>query len=148
MKESVRNWLVEQVGSDDPDLLQTLYDDYRATVDEQLEQARRDLLAGDFAGLDRTAHALKGAVLTVGDQEMLVEVLAMRDAAKASDGPTATAAADRIAALSAALGSSSTAPGQGGKGCLCGDVSGARCWARWRLWVRCPAETVRRRAGF
>lgn len=103
MKESVWNWLTEQVGSDDPDLLRTLYDDYRATVDEQLEQARRDLLAGDFAGLDRTAHALKGVALTVGDQEMLAEVLAMRDAAKASDGLNATAAADRIAALSAAL---------------------------------------------
>ena len=72
-------------------------------ADQQLEQARRDLLAGDFAGLDRTAHALKGAALTVGDQEMLAEVLAMRDAAKASDGLNATAAADRIAALSAAL---------------------------------------------
>ena len=34
---------------------------------------------------------------------MLAEVLAMRDAAKASDGLNATAAADRIAALSAAL---------------------------------------------
>lgn len=103
MKECVRNWLIEQVGTDDAELLQSLYSDYRSTVEEQLQQARRDLEAGDFAALDATAHALKGAVLTVGDEEMLKEVLAMRDAAKVSDGPTATAAAGRIAELFAAL---------------------------------------------
>ena len=103
MKESVKNWLAEQVGADDPDLLQSLYDDYRGTLDEQLAQARRDLAVPDFESLDHTAHALKGAVLTVGDQEMLVEVLAMRDAAKASDLAGASAAADRIAALVAEL---------------------------------------------
>ena len=103
MKESVRNWLAEQVGMDDEALLQSLYDDYRGTVSEQLEQAGRDLDAGDFEGLDRTAHALKGAVLTVGDQEMLREVLAMRDAAKVSDGVAAAAAAERIALLLAEL---------------------------------------------
>lgn len=103
MKETVRNWLAEQVGADDVELLQSLYDDYRATLDEQLAQARRDLAGSDFAALDRTAHALKGAVLTVGDQEMLAAVLAMRDAAKASNLAEAERAADRIAALVAEL---------------------------------------------
>ena len=103
MKECVKNWLAEQVGADDVDLLRSLYDDYRGTLVEQLAQARQDLTLPDFAALDRTAHALKGAVLTVGDQEMLKEVLAMRDAAKASDFTGAAAAADRIAALVAEL---------------------------------------------
>ena len=99
MKACVRNWLAEQVGMEDEELLQSLYDDYRNTVSEQLQQAMLDLEAADFQALDRTAHALKGAVLTVGDQEMLQEVLAMRDAAKASDGAGALAAAERVAGL-------------------------------------------------
>lgn len=99
MKETVRNWLAEQVGMDDEALLQSLYDDYRSTISEQMEQARRDLAASDYEALDRTAHALKGAVLTVGDQEMLAAVLKMRDAAKAQDGPAASAAADGVQAL-------------------------------------------------
>ena len=103
MKESVKKWLAEQVGMDDEALLQSLYDDYRGTVSEQLEQAGRDLDAGDFGALDRTAHALKGAVLTVGDQEMLREVLSLRDAAKASDAAAAAAAAERLALLLAEL---------------------------------------------
>ena len=103
MKACVRKWLAEQVGMEDEELLQSLYDDYRNTVSEQLQQAMLDLEASDFQALDRTAHALKGAVLTVGDQEMLQEVLAMRDAAKASDAAAATAAAERIAALLADL---------------------------------------------
>ena len=103
MKETVRNWLAEQVGMDDEALLQSLYDDYRSTISEQMEQARRDLAASDYEALDRTAHALKGAVLTVGDQEMLAAVLAMRDAAKASDLAGAAAATDGISALAAEL---------------------------------------------
>ena len=66
MKECVKKWLTEQVG-DDEFLLQTLYDDYRGTLTKQLAQARSDMAGGDFAALDRTAHAMKGATLTVGD---------------------------------------------------------------------------------
>ncbi|MDO5318032.1 MAG: Hpt domain-containing protein [bacterium] len=80
----MKKWLSEQVG-DDEFLLQTLYDDYRGTLAKQLAQARSDMAASDFAALDRTAHAMKGATLTVGDEEMLQAVLALRDAAKASD---------------------------------------------------------------
>lgn len=103
MKDCVRKWLSDQVGADDEMLLQSLYDDYRGTVAEQLAQVRKDLAAADYEALNRTAHALKGAALTVGDNEILQEVLALRDAAKASDGTTATAAADRLDALRAQL---------------------------------------------
>lgn len=103
MKDCVRKWLAEQVGADDEALLQSLYDDYRGTVAEQLEQARKDLAATDFEALNRTAHALKGAALTVGDQEVLQAVLELRDAAKASDAAGAAVAADKLDDLRARL---------------------------------------------
>lgn len=102
MKERVRNWLSQQVG-DDEELLKTLYEDYRRVVAEQLAQSQRDIAAGDAAALDRTAHALKGVVLTVGDQDMLPRVLELRDAAKASDMDAARAAVAQIAAQQAEL---------------------------------------------
>lgn len=103
MKECVKKWLAEQIGAEDETLLRSLYDDYRETVRTQLVQARADLAAGDFAALDRTAHALKGAALTVGDKELLQVVLALRDAAKACAAAGAVAAADRLDALAALL---------------------------------------------
>ena len=102
MKECVKNWLTAQVG-DDEAVLQSLYEDYRGTMVDRAAQARRDIAAADCAALDRTAHALKGAVLTVGDNEILPDVLALRDAAKAGDLVAAAAALDRVEALGAAL---------------------------------------------
>ena len=102
MKECVKKWLSEQVG-DDEFLLQTLYDDYRGTLVKQLDQARADMAAGDYAALDRTAHAMKGATLTVGDEEMLQAVLALRDAAKASDLAGAVSASVQLETLIAQL---------------------------------------------
>ena len=102
MKECVKKWLSEQVG-DDEFLLQTLYDDYRGTLVKQLDQARADMAAGDYAALDRTAHAMKGATLTVGDEEMLQAVLALRDAAKAGDLAGAVSASVQLETLIAQL---------------------------------------------
>ena len=102
MKECVKKWLSEQVG-DDEFLLQTLYEDYRGTLVKQLDQARADMAAGDYAALDRTAHAMKGATLTVGDEEMLQAVLALRDAAKASDLAGAVSASVQLETLIAQL---------------------------------------------
>ena len=102
MKECVKRWLTEQVG-DDEFLLQTLYDDYRGTLAKQLEQARADMSAGDYGALDRTAHAMKGATLTVGDEEMLQAVLALRDAAKAGDLTGAVSASVQLETLIAQL---------------------------------------------
>ena len=102
MKECVKKWLTEQVG-DDEFLLQTLYDDYRGTLTKQLAQARSDMAGGDFAALDRTAHAMKGATLTVGDEEMLQAMLALRDAAKASDLTGAVTASVQLETLIAQL---------------------------------------------
>ena len=102
MKACVKKWLADQVG-DDEALLQTLYDDYRGTLAKQLAQARTDMAANDFAALDRTAHAMKGATLTVGDEEMLQAVLALRDAAKASDLTGAVTASVQLETLIAQL---------------------------------------------
>ena len=102
MKASIKTWLTEQIGADEA-LLQMLYDEYRTTITTQLAQARTDLAAADFPALDRTAHALKGAALATGDNEMLEPVLALRDAAKASDGAAAATAVEKIAALAAQL---------------------------------------------
>ncbi len=103
MNEKVREWLVTEVlGMEDEEMLQSLYGDYLSTLDEGISDMRNQLASGDFAMLDKTAHTLKGATATVGDNEMFDAVIRLRDAAKAFDSAAASFAATEIETLRAA----------------------------------------------
>ena len=103
MKDQIRKWLVEQVGEEDQTLLETIYADYVSTVGEQLTKAEVEIARGDFAALDVTAHTLKGSTSTVGDTETYDAVMALRDAAKASDSAAAQTALSRLLELTAQM---------------------------------------------
>ena len=57
--------------------------------------------AEDYPLLDRVAHTLKGNALMVGDAAIVTATIALRDAAKASDGAASDRALARLAALDA-----------------------------------------------
>ena len=104
MKDMIRKWLVREVlGTEDEEMLQSLYDSYLATLDGEIAKARTQTSDGEFAALDRTAHTLKGVTLAVGDTETYDAVIKLRDAAKASDAAAASSAVAALESLRAAL---------------------------------------------
>ena len=103
MNGKVREWLAREVlGEEDEALIASLYEDYLATLDREIAKVQPQMSARDFAGLDMTAHTLKGAAGAVGDEEMFEASLRLRDAAKAEDLSAAVLASAEIASLRAA----------------------------------------------
>lgn len=100
MKDDVKAWLDEQFDGD-AETIRLVWDEYLASAAAKIEEARAARAAEDYPLLDRIAHALKGNALVVGDRAGLAAALALRDAAKASDGAAADAALAELAARDA-----------------------------------------------
>jgi len=97
MKEMVKEYLVREFG--DESLAQEVYAEYRSSTEPKIVESAQALAARDFVQLDRTAHALKGNALMIGDTEALDAALALRDAAKAQDASAGEAALARVRAV-------------------------------------------------
>lgn len=91
MNDGVKAWLDEQFAGDEG-TIRLVWGEYLSSFAEKLAEASAAQAAGDFPLLDRVAHALKGNALMVGDSPCVSAALALRDAAKASDGETAAKA--------------------------------------------------------
>lgn len=100
MKDDVRTWLDEQFQGD-AETIRLVWSEYLASAEAKLAEARAARVAGDYPLLDRVAHTLKGNALMVGDAESVTAAVALRDAAKASDGPASDLALAQLAALDA-----------------------------------------------
>lgn len=100
MKEDVKTWLNEQFEGD-TEMIRLVWDEYLASAKAKLAEARVARAAEDYPLLDRLAHALKGNALMVGDRASAEAALALRAAAKASEGAIADMALARLAALDA-----------------------------------------------
>lgn len=98
MTSEIKAWLDEQFQGDEATIA-IVWDEYLRSVKGNVEKAREALKASDYAGLDRLAHTLKGDALLVGDHPMAEAAIALRDASKASDGPAAAQAVERLAAI-------------------------------------------------
>lgn len=100
MKEDAKAWLAEQFPGDAV-TVRLIWDEYLSASAAKLAEARVARAAEDYPLLDRLAHALKGNALMVGDAECVTATIALRDAAKASDGTASDRALARLAALDA-----------------------------------------------
>lgn len=81
MKECCKAYLEEQfVG--DADVVNEIYGEYVSSVGEKLAEAEAALSAGEWAALDKVAHAVKGNALSAGDRDMADSAIALRSAAK------------------------------------------------------------------
>lgn len=103
MREDAKAWLAEQFPGDAV-TVRLIWDEYlsaSAASAAKLAEARVARAAEDYPLLDRLAHALKGNALMVGDRASAEAALALRAAAKASEGAIADMALARLAALDA-----------------------------------------------
>ena len=100
MKDDVKTWLNEQFEGD-AEMIRLVWGEYLASAEAKLAEARAALAAEDYPLLDRVAHTLKGNALMVGDAAFVTATVALRDAAKASDGTASDRALVRLAELDA-----------------------------------------------
>lgn len=98
MKENARRWMAEQF-ADDADTIAMVWNEYLTETAAKIDAARAALAAEDYPLLDRLAHTLKGNALMVGDQELALAAVALRDAAKASDSDGCDTCIGNIAVL-------------------------------------------------
>lgn len=68
MDKAIVDYMKENLGLDDMELIQELYDEYVNTIKERLPAARNALDAKDFQGLAKIAHAMKGCALNIGHE--------------------------------------------------------------------------------
>ena len=84
MKQEIIEYLKKQIGDDDPDMPEALYNEYCNAVAEKLHELEAPLVSGDFALMGSVAHALKGNAAMVGDNEIYPHALAFEKGAKNS----------------------------------------------------------------
>ncbi len=68
MNKAIVDYMKENLGLDDMELIQELYDEYVNTIQERLPSAMECLQAKDFAALAKIAHAMKGCALNIGHE--------------------------------------------------------------------------------
>ena len=72
MNKAIVDYMKENLGLDDMDLIQELYDEYVNTIKERLPSANNALGAKDFQALAKIAHAMKGCALNIGHESFAV----------------------------------------------------------------------------
>ena len=72
MNKEIVDYMKENLGLDDMDLIQELYDEYVNTIKERLPSANNALEAKDFQALAKIAHAMKGCALNIGHESFAV----------------------------------------------------------------------------
>ncbi len=99
MKAAIKKWLTEQFG-DDGEIIAQAYALYHADMRKGADELDVLSAAGDFQGIGRKAHAMKGMALTVGDRDAADICLKLEQAGKTGD---ASARADCVAAVRSAV---------------------------------------------
>ena len=72
MNQAIVDYMKENLGLDDMELIQELYDEYINTIKERLPSASNALAAKDFPALGKIAHAMKGCALNIGHESFAV----------------------------------------------------------------------------
>lgn len=102
MKECCKAFLNEQFDGDQ-DVAAEIYAEYVASTGEKLAELEKAAEARDWTAVDKTAHAMKGNALAVGDQEVVETAIALRGAATLGDAAQAAVLAARLKVLAAEL---------------------------------------------
>ena len=102
MKACCKAFLDEQFEGD-ADLINELYEVYCASMEEKLAAIEESAGRREWEAVDRSAHAVKGNALAVGDTEMAEEAVALRGAAKLGDAQQAQGCISRMKEIAAGL---------------------------------------------
>lgn len=82
MKDKTRNYLIEQLGSDDSNLITEIYAEFLSAFERNLRIAEKSFDGGDAEGLVHAAHTIKGDAAIVGENEVRDLALALQNAGK------------------------------------------------------------------
>ena len=69
MNKAIVDYMKENLGLDDMELIQELYNEYVSTIKERLPSASNALAEKDFQTLAKIAHAMKGCALNIGHEQ-------------------------------------------------------------------------------
>ena len=72
MDKVIVDYMKENLGLDDMELIQELYNEYINTIKERLPSAGNALAEKDFPLLAKIAHAMKGCALNIGHEPFAV----------------------------------------------------------------------------
>ena len=94
MKQCCKDYLTEQFG--DEDVVNEIYAEYARSLQEKIPELEKAIDQQNWTGLDPVAHAVKGNALAAGDTDIANVAIAMRTAAKMSDGDSARTLLEKI----------------------------------------------------
>ena len=97
MKQCCKDYLMEQFG--DEDVIGEIYAEYVKSIEEKIPELEAALNTGNWAEMDRLAHAVKGNALATGDNAMADVAISLRSAAKMSEKDNATTLFGKIKEL-------------------------------------------------
>lgn len=96
MKEIIRTYIAENLGIDDDETFEMLYENYTDTVKTSIGNIEKALLAQTPEDLRAAAHALKGCSANIGAESIRSASSEIEIAAKASDFNTAKTYFDTV----------------------------------------------------
>jgi len=97
MKQCCKDYLMEQFG--DEEVVNEIYDEYAKSLREKLPELENAVSGENWTALDPVAHAVKGNALATGDTDIANAAIALRTAAKLSDGEAARSLLAKIKAF-------------------------------------------------
>lgn len=72
MDKAIVDYMKENLGLDDMDIIKEIYDEYTSTIKGKLAEADSALQAQDFPTLAKHAHAMKGCALNIGHEALAI----------------------------------------------------------------------------
>ncbi len=72
MDKAIVDYMKENLGLDDMELIRELYDEYVNTIKNRLPIASNALESKDFQALAKVAHAMKGCALNIGHESFSI----------------------------------------------------------------------------
>lgn len=96
LKEISNQFLRKQLGIDDAQTIESIYDEFRLSFRRNLENAENALGQSDWNSLATAAHTLKGDCAMVGLTEMNAAAKGLQEQAKARDAARCRAIIDDL----------------------------------------------------
>lgn len=82
MKEKIREYLKENLGIDDAETFEELYENFKETLDESIEKITKSIAEENFQDLRSAAHAIKGCSANIGAAELRAVCTKLQEAAE------------------------------------------------------------------
>lgn len=77
MKSKIKEHLTINLGIDDDEMLDEIYNEYKNSLQSLLKQMEDNLIIDNYTELKRYAHSIKGCASNVGDDELTEIALQM-----------------------------------------------------------------------